>query len=307
VNIASVNLNLLLAFEALLEERNVSAAAARIGLTQPAMSNALARLRALFGDELFVRTARGMWPTPRALALAESVHSGLAHIRAAFDVPKPFDPGATTRTFRISMTDYAEMRVLGPLLLLLQSSAPHLQILVHRAERIFLPPEDALHQGALDAAIGFFPEATQLAAGTQSLDLFNENNVVIGRRGHPLLKRTLSLHQFTSAKHIANITRPDSRGFIDDILAGHGRRRRLQCATPHLLTIPYLVSESDAIAVVPEGLAMRFKKCLALQVCKVPFRMPLFRMRLLWHQHAGSDPAHQWLRSQILSCFPQVS
>lgn len=306
MNIASVNLNLLLAFEALLEERNVSAAAARIGLSQPAMSNALARLRALFGDKLFVRSVRGMVPTSRALALAEPVQLGLSHLRSALDAPKPFDPGAP-RSFRISMTDYAELRVLSPLLRHLQSSAPHLQIFVQRAERIFLPPEDALQQGTFDAAIGFFPEATQLAAGTQSLDLFTEDNVVIVRRGHPLLKRTLSLRQFASALHVANITRPDSRGFIDDILAGHGLRRRLQVATPHLLSIPYLVSTSDAIAVVPEGLAARFKKFLTLQLCKVPFRMPLFRMRLLWHQRATADPAHQWLRSQIQASFSSVN
>lgn len=303
MNIASVNLNLLLAFEALLEERNVSAAAARIGLSQPAMSNALARLRTLFGDKLFIRSVRGMVPTSRALALAESVHLGLGHLRSALDSPKPFDPGATPRSFRISMSDYAELRVLSLLLRRLLSTAPHLQILVHRADRIFLPPEDALRQGTFDAAIGFFPEATQLAAGTQSLDLFTEDNVVIARRGHPILKRTLSLRQFASAVHVANITRPDSRGFIDDILAGHGLRRRLRIATPHLLTIPYLVAASDAIAVVPEGLAGRFKKSCDLQLYKVPFRMPLFCMRLLWHQSATADPAHQWIRSQIQSCF----
>lgn len=303
MNIASVNLNLLLAFEALFEERSVSAAAVRIGLSQPAMSNALSRLRSLFSDRLFVRTQRGMTPTPRALELAGPVRAGLAQLRGALAERTTFDAATSTRSFRIALTDYAELLLLGPLLRVLQKAAPGVQILVRRLERIFLAPEDSLRDGTLDLAVGFFPEESALEPGTRSQELFAEGNVCMGRRGHPLFARRFTLRQFASAKHMAIFYRPDARGFIDDILAGHGLRRRLQAATPHFLALPYAVASSDLLAVVPAGLAARFRKILPIETRKVPLRMPQFHMRLLWHERNTSDPAHQWLRSEIRKCF----
>lgn len=302
-----MNLNLLLAFEALLEERSVSRAAARIGLSQPAMSNALARLRAVFADPLFTRTARGMTPTARALELAGPVRGGLAQLRGALAARPRFDPAVSTRSFRLAMTDYAELLLLGPLLRRIQRSAPELQILVRRPERIFIPPEAELRAGTFDAAIGFFPEASALEPGTYSRDLFVEENVCLARRGHPLMRRRFTLRQFASARHVAVFYRADSRGLIDNILAGHGLRRRLQAATPHFLTVPYVVAESDLIAVVPAGLAARFRKKLPLEVRKLPLRLPPFHLRLLWHEHTAEDPAHEWLRSEIIHCFRAVS
>src|SRR5260370_1322278 len=135
MNIKSVNLNLLLAFEALIEERSVSRAAARIGLSQPAMSNALGRLRGVFADPLFTRTARGMTATPRALELAAPGRSGLAQLRAALAERPRFDPAVSTRGFTLAMTDYAELILLGPLLRRMQSIAPDVQILVRRLDQ----------------------------------------------------------------------------------------------------------------------------------------------------------------------------
>jgi len=302
MNIASVNLNLLLAFEALFEEHSVSRAAARIGLSQPAMSNALKRLRALFGDALFTRTAAGMTPTPRARELAGPVRGGLAQLRAALAGGARFDAHAASRTFRLAATDYAEVAVLAPLLARIQASAPGVQIVVRRPELLFQPPEEALRDGTLDAAIGFYPEASALEPGTCSGELFAEENVCIARRGHPLMRRRLTLRQFAAAGHVAIITRPDGRGFIDDLLAGHGLRRRLRGLTPHLLAAPHLVAASDLIAVVPAGLAARMRRALPLAARSVPLHMPPFRMRLLWHQDRTEDPAHQWLRGEIGRC-----
>jgi DNA-binding transcriptional LysR family regulator len=204
------------------------------------------------------------------------------------------------------MTDYAELLVLGPLLRRIQRSAPEVQILVRRLERIFIAPEAELRAGAFDAAIGFFPEANALEPGTYSHDLFVEENVCMARKGHPLMRKRLTLRQFAAASHVAIFYRADSRGLIDNILAGHGLRRRLQAATPHFLTVPYIVAESDLIAVVPAGLAARFRKKLPLDVRKSPLRLPPFHMRLLWHEHTAEDPGHAWLRSQILDCFRAV-
>ena len=235
--------------------------------------------------------------------LAKPVHDGLAQLRAALAEPTQFDPAASTQSFRLAMTDYAEMVLLGALLRRMQQSAPGVQILVRRLERIFVPPEDALRKGTFDAAIGFFPDASALEHGTHSQDLFTEENVCIARKGHPLVKKDLTLRQFADAGHIAIFYRPDNRGFIDDLLASHGLRRRLLAASPHFLALPYAVAESDLIAVVPAGLAARFRKILPLEVRKVPLRMPLFHMRLLWGQHVTDDPTQQWFREQIVKVF----
>ena len=307
MNIASVNLNLLLAFEALLEERSVSRAAGRIGLSQPAMSNALSRLREVFGDRLFARTKRGMLATPRALELAGPVRAGLTQLRTALEARTRFDPAASTRSFRLAMTDYAELLLLGPFLHHLEDHAPNVQIALRRPGRIFIAPEESLRDGTLDAAIGFFPEESALEPGTRSEELFVEDNVCIARRGHSLFRKPFTLRQFAAAKHVGVFYRPETRGFIDDILAGHGLRRRLQAATPHFLVIPYAVSASDLIAVVPAGLAAHFRRILPIEVRKVPLRMPRFRMRMLWHERATGDPAHQWLRSEILRVFSSGS
>ncbi len=299
MNISSVDLNLLVAFEALVEERHVTRAAARIGLSQPAMSNALARLRALFGDPLFTRGARGMTPTRRAMQLAGPVRAGLVQLRAAFAGPPAFDPAASARAFRLAMSDYAEMAVLAPALARVRAAAPGVQVIVRRLERIFVPPEAELRAGEFDAAVGFFPDASVLEAGTRSRDLFEEPNVCIARRGHAILRGRLTAARFAAAPQIGVFYRADTRGLVDSVLAAHGLSRRLQATTPHFLGVPHLVAASDLIATVPLGLAQRFRRSLAIEVRKLPIALPPFHMRLLWHAHNDDDPAQAWLRSML--------
>ena len=307
MNIASVDLNLLLAFEALIEERSVTRAAARLGLSQPAMSNALGRLRTLFGDQLFIRTRHDMAPTVRALQIAGPVRTGLTHLRSAFGEPPPFDPAFSMRSFRLAMTDYAELLLLGALLGRIQRTAPHMQILVRRPGRIFIPPEEDLAAGALDMAVGFFPDQFALDPHTQSHELFVEDNVCIARKGHPLMGKRFTLRQFAAASHVGIFYRTDTRGLIDNILVSHGFRRRLQAAIPDFLNVPYIVAQSDLIAVVPAGLAARYRKIVPLDVRKVPIPLPRLSMRMLWHARDDADAALQWLRSEILQCSRKVA
>jgi DNA-binding transcriptional LysR family regulator len=307
VNINSLDLNLLLVLEALLEERNVTRAAARVGLTQSAASSALGRLRAALGDPLFRRTARGMSPTARAMELAVPLRSALAQIRAALSENSGFDPSASGRSFRLGMTDYAELVLLGPVLSRVGRDAPGVQILVRRLDRIFIPPESELRDAALDAAVGFFPEASSLEPGTHSLNLYSEKNVCIARKGHPILRGKLTPARFAAAGHVGVFYRNEVRGLVDSALANHGLRRKLRATTPHFLSAAQVVSESDLIAVVPEGLANRFRKFLHLEIRKVPVAMPPLHMRLLWHERATLDPGHQWLRTLITSQFPKIS
>jgi DNA-binding transcriptional LysR family regulator len=306
VNLASLNLNLLVAFEALLDERNVTRAARRIGLTQPAMSNALNRLRAAFGDELFRRVPGGVAPTPRALAMSAMVRAGLAQFRSAVAEPKQFDPRSATLSFRVAMSEYVEWLLLGPLIARLEREAPGIQIVARRVDRIFLPPDGALESDDLDAAIGFFPELSALQPGTQSRDLWSEGNVCILRRGHPLLAKPFGLRQFAGARHVANVIRPDTRGFIDDILAGYGLKRKLVVATPHMIVIPSIVAASDLVAVIPRELARRARKTLAIELRPVPIRIPEFHMRMLWRERNAENSAHAWLRAQIADCSPKT-
>jgi DNA-binding transcriptional LysR family regulator len=303
MNITSVNLNLLLAFEALLEEQSVSRAAARMNLSQPAMSSALGRLREVFNDPLLIKTGRRMKPTPRALELIGPVRSGLMQLRGALSDRPVFDPGQSTRSFQIAMTDYTELLLLGSLLQRMRRRAPKVQIFVRRLDRIFSPPENALRSGTFDAAIGFFPEAASLEPGVRSLDLSVEENVCIARKGNPLVGNRFTLRQFAKAAHLAVFYRAESQGMIDNVMAAHGLRRRLQATTPHFLSVPQIVAGSDLVAVVPAGLASIFQKTLQLEVRKVPLALPLLHTRLLWHEHADEEPAHRWLRREIKECF----
>ena len=306
MNINSVNLNLMLAFEALLDEKNVSRAAARTGLSQPAMSNALARLRELFGDPLFRRTSRGMRATPRALELAGPVRAGLSQLRTAFAERPGFDPAASNRSFRIAMTDYAELMALGPLLRRLSRIAPAIQIVVLRVNRIFVAPEAELREGVFDLAIGFYPDPKSLDPRTGSPTLSAEQNVCIARKGHPLLQKRFTLREFAAANHIGVFYRDETVGLVDNILAEYGLCRRLVATTPHFLTAVHVVANSDLIATVPAGLAAHFRHDAGLEVRRSPLGLPTFYTRLLWSGHRSEDPALMWLRSEIAGCFAQI-
>lgn len=300
MNLASVDLNLLVAFEALLEERHVGRAARRVGLSQPAMSNALARLRGQFGDVLFTRSRDGMLPTARALELARPVQEGLAHLRTAVAGPAKFEPATSNRTFRLAMIDYAEMRLLGPLLELVVRQAPGVQVQVRRLERIFIPPEPELRAGSFDVAIGFFPDASAVESDTHVQDLFAEENVCIARRGHPLLRRGLRAKEFAAAPQVGIFYRAETRGLVDARLAEEGLKRRLSATTPHFLTVPHVVATSDLVACVPRGLAERFRKWLSIEIREMPVSLPPFHLRLAWHEHTHRDAGQQWLRGQIV-------
>ncbi len=183
VNISGIDLNLLLAFEALMDERNVGRAAKRVGLSQPAFSNAMGRLRARLGDSLFVRTAQGMVPTSRAERLASPIRSALAQLRLTFEAPYSFDPSVSAQRFRVGLSDDVELRLV-PLFARAMLSG-EMQMQTRRLDWLFTVPEAELRNGTLDLAIGYFPDARYLAPGLVMESLSEENNVVIARRRHP--------------------------------------------------------------------------------------------------------------------------
>ena len=193
VNISGLDLNLLIAFESLLDERHVGRAANRVGLSQPAFSNALSRLRSRLQDPLFVRTNRGMIPTPRAEHLSGPVRKALSLLRETLEAPRVFDPITSAQRFRIAVSDDVELRLV--LFLATQILTGRVQLQTQRLDGLFVIPESELRSGSLDLAIGYFNDARSLAPTFLMEPLFEERNVVIGRRGHPALRRRLTLER----------------------------------------------------------------------------------------------------------------
>jgi DNA-binding transcriptional LysR family regulator len=300
MNLQTIDLNLLVAFEALMEERNVTRAARRVGLSQPAMSNALARLRRTFDDPLLVRTPSGMSPTPAAQVLIEAVRTSLSHLRAALEEKPAFNPAASRRAFHVLTNDYAEIVLLAPLVGKLREQASGVSIRVHRPPNVFQPPSRTALSDSFDLAIGFFPDALSLDASVRSEVLFEEDNVCIASTSHPSIKSKISIRQYAAARHAAVFYKSEGPGVIDTILAQKGLTRELAVLAPHFASVPFIVAESDLIATVPRRLAQRLGKALKLQVLPIPFTIPPFRLAMLWHERVDSDPAHAWLRGLVI-------
>jgi DNA-binding transcriptional LysR family regulator len=299
MNIRSFDLNLLLAFESLMIEKNVTRAARRSGLSQPAMSNALARLRRVFDDPLLVRTPEGMKPTPVAQSLMVPVRAALDGLRAALEERPSFDAAASRRTFHLLANDYAEIVLLAPMIKELHANAGGVTLKVDRPRSLFQPPAASLLADTFDLAIGFFPDALSLEASLRSELLWEESNVCIARAGHPSIRGKLSLRQYSAAHHVAVFYKSEGAGVIDSLLQQKGYSRRSVVLVPHFASVAFMISASDLIATVPERLALEFDKKLKLQVLPAPVAIPPFRLVMLWHERSHTDPAHVWLRNLI--------
>jgi DNA-binding transcriptional LysR family regulator len=300
MNLQSIDLNLLVVLEALVEECNVTRAAKRIGLSQPAVSNALARLRRTFDDPLLVRTAEGMAPTPAAQALIIPVRLALTQLREALEEKAVFDPTATERTFHLLTSDYAEIILIAPLLQTLRVNAGSLKLRIQRPRSVFEPPSTSSLADSFDLAVGFYPDALSLDVRLHSRLLWEEENVCLVSAKHPTIQGKLSLKQFAEAEHVALFYKPQGPGVVDTLLMQKGYTRRIAVQSPHFASLPFLVSGTDLIATVPERIARQFARQLKLQVLPVPLDLPAFRLTLLWHQRHHSDPAHRWLRQALV-------
>jgi DNA-binding transcriptional LysR family regulator len=300
MNLRSFDLNLLLAFESLMIERHVTRAAKRIGLSQPAMSNALARLRRTFGDPLLVRTPEGMAPTGAAQALIVPVRAALAQLRAALEEKPAFDPAASNRTFHLSTSDHVETTLIASLIASLLAQAGRVSLRLTRPRTLFQPPAAHVLADSLDLAIGFFPDVPALDASIHSEVLWEESSVILARKAHPRIKGKLTLRQFAAERHAAVFYKTEGQGFIDSLLEQKGLTRRAAVIVPHFSSVPLIVASSDLIATVPERAADLFASHLKLQVLPPPIAIPPFRMTMLWHERMEADLAHAWLRELIV-------
>jgi DNA-binding transcriptional LysR family regulator len=305
MNLQTIDLNLLLVFEALMDERNVTRAAARVGLSQPAMSNALARLRRNFDDPLLMRTPDGMMPTPLAQSLIVPIRTALTQLRAALEEKPAFNAAESKRTFHVLANDYAEIMLIAPLLSDLSREADGVSLHVYRPRSIFQPPPAAALADSFDLAIGFFPDALALDVSVHSELLWEENNVCIARAKHRIIKGDVSLKQYAAARHVAVFYKSQGPGLIDSLLEQQGLSRRQTVLVPHFSSVPFIVAGSDLIATVPERLAYKFDK-LKLQVMPVPLAIPPFRLTMIWHERRDRDPAHVWLRGLIVETAKEI-
>lgn len=298
VHLPGVDLNLLVAFDALLAERSVTRAARRIGITQPAMSHALARLRSLFDDELLVRTPRGMLPTPRAEALEGPIRGALAAIERAIGATATFEPAEARRSFTIGTSDYGELVTLPPLLSRLSRDAPGIDLRMRPMDEDW---PRALEAGELDLAIG--PPISTVPASIKAQRLFDERFVCVLRAGHPAAKRPLTLARYVALPHALIAPRGRAGGYVDDALAARGLSRRIALVIPHFLVAPFAVANSDLVVTLAERVARAFAGVLPLSIVAPPLELPGFSFHQFWHERVDRDPAHRWLRA----CVHEVS
>lgn len=291
------DLNLLVALEALLIERNVTRAAARLNLSQPALSAQLNRMRDLFGDPLLIPGHRGMIPTAKALALFEQLRPGLDALRTALTSHAQFEPSTADLTVAIACSDYTQAVVVAPLVLALRKTAPGLRIAVIGG--LANDIEARMGRGEIDLAL-LTPELTP--PGLRSQPLFRERYVLIGRRDHPKLRRRPNLDAFMKLEHV--VVSPQGGGFataVDEALAAQGLRRNVVLSAASFLFVLDIVARSDFVALVPQRL-LRNREA-GLRCLEPPLPVAGFDIAMVWHERAHGHPGLQWLRATIAGLF----
>ena len=294
MNVGDVDLNLLRTFDAILREGSVTAAGARLSLSQPAMSNALSRLRAVFEDPLFVRTPRGMQPTPFAESLAGPISQALALIERTLAQRSGFEPARSERSFRFHMSDIGEMLFLPPLLERLAREAPGIRVetTAFGEERI----ADALASGEIDLAVGFLPG---LRAPVRNRALFSDAYLCLLRADHTHIGKTLSREQFLAASHALISSIGSGHRVVEDALVATGIRRRISLRVPHFMVVPMLLERTDLIVTVPERAAAVFERLGKLKLLRPPVAIPRTDVRVHWHERFERDPASLWMRELL--------
>ncbi len=297
----SSNLSLLASLDALLQEGSVTGAARRVGLSTPAMSHALARIRERLGDPILVRAGRGMLLTPRAEALKPKVHQVVAEARRALEPERPFAPRELTRTFVVHATDYVLTILGGAVDRILQFEAPRVCIR-------FVPntPDDPalLRDQASDLAVGIYGDLPQ---EMRSRQLLTDRFVCVVRRGHPAASGRFTLDQFVALPHVQVAPRGKPGGYLDDVLRARGLSRTVARAVPYFLTALQLTSETDYVLTISERIASRYEEPFRLRLLEVPIKLRPYALSLVWHPRVDADAAHRFLRDAFLRASKQVA
>jgi DNA-binding transcriptional LysR family regulator len=305
VNIRNIDLNLFVVLEALIREQSVTRAADRLGLSQPAVSAALKRLRQQLGDPLLVRTRDGMLPTPRAEQIFSSLGQSLDSIQNVLQDGPPFAPERAERSFSVMMSDIGEIVYLPRLIQRLHRDAPGIRLTVRRLARPRIYEE--LASGRIDLAVGWVDRPSDLRRD----DLFREDFVCIVRPGHPRVGRRLTLSQFTSEWHLV-VGRHDAgldiflRATDDAMEKGFGkivRERKVAMLVPHFLAVPNIIANTDLLCVVPRQLGQAYEVYGQVRIVALPVKCESFAVSQFWHKRFDTDQGNIWLRGLIRDLF----
>lgn len=314
MSIGRMDLNLLKVFDAVYEDRNLVLAGKRLNLTQSAVSHALGRLRELVGDELFMRTGKGMVPTGRAAAMAPVLRDALRRIQATLGV-EPFSPEASKRRFVIAANDHLTAVIVAPLCRELQQVAPGVDLVIRPSTRIDLAEQIDL--GRIDLAIGIF---SQVPARLNSRTLMSQGEAILMRKGHPASRRKLTLRDmakyplvtvsvggqeegavggFILERGLARQSEMFDRQALEEALQGEQEAPRARVTVPHSLAIPELLRDSDMLSIVPASLAVALARTSDLLRRQPPYPAGTSTLRAVWHRRDEHDPGHAWLRDRV--------
>jgi DNA-binding transcriptional LysR family regulator len=300
VNIRKLDLNLLVTLEALLAERNVTRAAARLGLSQPAVSTQLARLRDVLGDPLLLPAQRGMIPTARALELERPLRAALDEVREVMTHGASFDPASADMTLSIAASDYGQYAVLMGFALDLCRRAPGIRLALRALDGRLLAKQ--MEAGEVDLGI---ITTTTAPTALRARHLLTERYVAIVRRDHPTVRRTMTLDAFLALEHVVVSPRGSGfRGPTDDALEALGLRRKVVLSVGSFLVVPEIVARSDLAALVPERIVRH--RADALRLLEPPIEVAGYSMSLVWHERSHQHPGHRWARDALVQAVQQV-
>lgn len=298
MDIREADLNLLPVFDALLRARSVTRAGQMLGLSQPAMSYALSRLRTQFGDPLFVRSGRAMLPTPRARALAKPVAAMLDLTRRQILADTGFDPATAEREFAINLTDVGALVFLPRLQAELRAAAPGCSLRTQYWPANEL--EAALEDGSVDLAIGYFPG---LPGGLYQQRLYERAYVCTFRADHPRIGKRLTLRQYAALDHASVRTASGIQERVERALKQAGLARRVRLTAAQYTTLPPVLATSDLVAILPEEVAQIFAAFVPVRSLPSPVRIPNVALRQYWHRRYHRDAGHRWLRALVARLF----
>lgn len=295
-----LDLNLVRAFVAIYEAKSVTLAAERLELAQPTLSHALSRLRTAYGDRLFERGTNGLRPTKVADQLFEVFTPALASIDVTLQHRQAFNPAESTRRFRIAMSDIGVLYFAPLLFRRFQERAPHVELDV-------VELEDSVHEqlalGHLDLAIG---NLAGLPATTHREVLFHEHYVCLMAKDHPHIGSRLSVQSFMASRHLMVSSKSLGHRLIDQVLAQRGLHRTIAARVPQFTVVPPLISQSDLLVILPSRVAELYAAQGPLKALDVPVAIPGFDVCLYWHARHAADPAHDWLKAEIVETLGRL-
>ena len=296
-----LDLNLLVVFQEVYDARQISGAARRLQLTQSSVSNALARLRRSLGDELFVRTAGGMQPTPFAESLAGPIAAALLSVTQALNRPARFDPANSSRQFTLALTDVGELHFMPPLIECCRVHAPGVRLASVRPGTLDLKAE--MEAGRIDLAIGAFDN---VSGALYQRRLFRQFYVTMFRAGHAFGAGAPTLAQFLAATHLLVASQDSPYDRINLKLEQAGVRAQTRYQVPHFTAVPYIIGSTDLVVTVPQKLAERAAGPFNLGYVRPPLRLPTLQTNVFWHRRFHQDEGSQWLRTLIADTFSEL-